>query len=55
MSAKAGGGIGFLDGGEHVLKATTVKKLDGALGRKFLDELNENPDKLIQFIMNGKE
>lgn len=55
MSAKAGGGIGFLDGGEHVLKATTVKKLDGALGRKFLDELNENPDKLINFILNGKE
>lgn len=53
LGPNAGGGIGMLDGGEVVLKNATVKKLDAALGKGFLDKLNEDPNGLIGYILAG--
>ena len=55
LGPKAGGGVGKLDGGEMVLKTLSVQKIDKVLGPKFLEDLNKNPDAVIDFILNGRK
>lgn len=55
LGPRAGGGVGKLDGGEMVLKTLSVQKIDKLLGRKFLEDLNKNPDAVIDFILNGRK
>lgn len=51
LGPKAGGGTGMLDGGEVVIKAKSVDLLDQVLGKGFLDELNNNPQKFVRFLL----
>lgn len=53
LGPDAGGGIGMLDGGEVVLKSSSTAKIDNALGARFLDELNKNPERFIKFMLSG--
>ena len=41
----------MLDGGEVVIKATSVQKLDQTFGPKFLDTLNSDPDAVIARLL----